>query len=222
MASIALHWRSALTFRLVDGGIWSIGIESEFGVRFSITLLLSRYMKCRHDCPVGCRCHHNGTECSLFIKTCPAPPPTRPGLAAPPPSHPGPAAPPPSHPGPAAPPPSHPGPAASPTRVRVPRFAVNLKWSPTEEIRRPSISCDFRWSFGNFIKAFDGLNDEGFVAGMGYRYKIGNRGSEVILMYEDEYRVILGRGQKAPKGTGVLIRPTSSVRSLPLQFGTLR
>ena len=45
---------------------------------------------------------------------------------------------------------------------------------------------------------------------------------EVILTYEDEYRVFLGKVQKAPKGTRVLIRLTSSVHSLPLQFGTLR
>ena len=74
---LCLHWRSALTFRLVDDGIRSVAIESEFGVRFSNTLLLSQYMKCRHDCPVlvDCRCHHNGTEHSLFIKTCSALPP---------------------------------------------------------------------------------------------------------------------------------------------------
>ena len=97
----------------------------------------------------------------------------------------------------------------------MPRFAI--KWSPTEEI----VSCDFRWSFGDFIEAFEDLTDEGFVAGMGYQYKIGDRGSEVILTAEDEYRVFLGRVQKAPKGTKVLLRPTSSVRSLPLQYGAL-
>ena len=37
-----------------------------------------------------------------------------------------------------------------------------------------------------------------------------------------EYRIFLERVQRAPKGAKVLVRPTSSVRSLPLQFGTLR
>ena len=57
---------------------------------------------------------------------------------------------------------------------------------------------------------------------MGFQYKIGDRGSEVILTAEDEYRVFLGRVQKAPNGARVLLRPTSSVRSLPLQYGALR
>ena len=43
MISVPLHWRSALTFRLVDDGIRSIAIESEFGARFSITLAQSIY-----------------------------------------------------------------------------------------------------------------------------------------------------------------------------------
>ena len=52
---------------------------------------------------------------------------------------------------------------------------------------------------------------------MGYQYKVGGHGnSEVILTDEDEYGVFLERVQKAPKGTGVLVRPTSTVRSLLL------
>ena len=95
------------------------------------------------------------------------------------------------------------------------RFAV--KWIPTNEI----ISGDFRWRFGNFIEGFDDLTDEGFVAGMGFQYKIADCGSEAILTAEDEYRIFLGRVQKAPKGARVLLRPESSVRSLPLQYGAL-
>jgi hypothetical protein len=57
----------------------------------------------------------------------------------------------------------------------------------------------------------EGLTDQQFVTGMGYQYKIGGHGnSEVILTDEDEYGVFLERVQKAPKGTGVLIRPTST------------
>ena len=145
------------------------------------------------------------------------PPLSRPCLP-PPPSYRSLATPPPSRPSLAATPPLHSGPAASSSRFRVPRGAVNVKWSPTEEI----ISCDFRWSFRDFIEAFDDLTDEGFVAGMGYQYKIGDRGSEVILTAEDEYSVFLGRVKKAPKGARALLRPTSSVRSLLLQYSTLR
>ena len=125
-------------------------------------------------------------------------------------------APPPSCPGPASAPPSHPGPAASSTRVRaLPCFPVI--WSPTEEV----ISCDFCWSLGDFIEAFDDLADEGFVPVMGYQYKIGDHGSKAILTAEDEYWVFLGRVQKAPKKTRVFLRPTTNVRFLPLQFGSL-
>ena len=114
-------------------------------------------------------------------------------------------------------PPSRSSPAASSTRVRVPRFAV--KWGPTEEI----VSCDSRWSLEDFVEALEDLTDGGVVAGTGYQYKIGGRGqSEVIPTDEDEHRIFLGRIQKAPKGARVLVRPTSSVRSLHLQFGTLR
>ena len=112
----------------------------------------------------------------------------KPNQVAPPPFPPI-SAPPPSYPSPATPPPSHPGPVTSSACVRVPRFGV--KWSPME-----IISCDFRWSFGDFIEASDNLTEGGFVARMGYSIKleIMDRGSFSRL------RMSIGSSPEGPKG----------------------
>lgn len=104
--------------------------------------------------------------------------------------------------------PSHPSPipSAASTRIRVPRFVV--KWSPTEEL----ICCEFRWNFQDFVETLEDVTGQVFDTGMGYQYKIGN-GREVFLRDKGEYRTLIKRIQKAPKGTRVFVRPAGSVRS---------